>query len=380
MPDNENLLGETPEVWTGNEEKKGAPVLDLNDLDGLLGDEPQVWTGNDNKKGAPELDTAGLLDDPAPTWNEQKHGAPVLDEQVQLDTPGTYPPDPTKHDVGLDMNVDDLLGDSEPAAYDEVADFCQRLQFDDNLKTTFMQLDAEKQQQVVEMRAGQLGIPAPMIPNALRPKVGEALPEAADVQLEEAPEPEEYVPQFKDEDLERIKEESKKPQKYTPPPVELTEEKKKENIRIMNELREEREKELAHKGLKTLILLTIVGVVGAVAFGLFFSGLGAFAYKEDFSFGWMAHVKSAAPIIGVVMGISALLLALPVPQLKGITKLAFAVGFLLSLFPGIPLLIQKTNGVVSGVVFGLSVICCLAVVVVMSVSDGINMYNKYGNS
>ena len=381
MPDNENLLGETPEVWTGNEEKKGAPVLDVNDLNGLLGDEPQVWTGNDDKKGAPELDTSGLLDDPAQTWNEQKLGAPVLDEQVQLDEPGTYTPDAPKGGAALDMNVDDLLGGGEPETYDEVGEFCKRLQFDENLKNTFMQLDAEKQQQVVEMRAGQLGIPAPMIPNALRPKVEEALPEAADVQLEEAPEPEEYVPQFKDEDLERIKEESKKPQKYTPPPVELTEEKKKENIRIMNELREEREKELARKGFKQLILLTVIGVIGAIAFGIFFSGISVFGFKPGFdSNGIMKAVESAAPIVAIVMGISALLLALPIKQLKGITKLAFGLGTLLSLFPGIPMLIQKNNIALSAIVFVLALGGNAAVVVVMSISDAINMYNKHGNS
>ncbi len=381
MPDHDNLLGETPEVWTGSDEKKGAPVLDESDLAGLLGDEPQVWTGNAAQKGAPVLDEQVQLDDPSQSWTEQKLGAPVLDEQVQLDAPGTYTQTAPRGDVQLDANMADLLGGGEPEAYDEVAVFCQRLQFDDALKESFSKLDAEKQQQVVEMRAGQLGIPAPMIPNALRPKVEDNLPEAEDVQLEEAPEPEEYVPQFKDEDLERIKEESKKPQRYVPPQVELTEEKKQENRRIMNELREEREHELAKKGFKELIILTIVGVIGAVAFGLFFSGMGPFAFKEDFAAnGIMSAVKSAAPIVAVVMGISALILALPVKQLKGVTKLAFGIGALLSLFPGIPMLIQKGNVAVSAIAFVLSLGCCAAVMVVLSISEGINMYNKHGNS
>ena len=360
MPEHDNLLGETPEVWTGNDEKKGAPVLDEGDLAGLLGEEPQVWTGNAGLKGAPVLDEQVILDEPeVPTYTQT--AAP-------------------KHEDLLQADVGDLLGGGEPEAYDEVAEFCKRLQFDENLKATFITLDAEKQQQVVEMRAGQLGVPAPMIPNALRPKPAETLPEANDVQLEETPEPEEYVPQFKDEDLERIKEESKKPQKYVPPQVELTEEKKKENIRIMNELREERERELARKGFVQLIILTVVGVVAAVGFGLFFSGMGPFAFKPDFEIGGiMAVVKKAAPIIGVVMGISALLLALPVSQLKGISKFAFGVGFLLSLFPGIPMLIQKTNVALSAIVFVLALGGSLAVIVVMSISDAISAYNKHGN-
>ena len=379
MPDNENLLGDTPEVWTGEDERKGAPVLDEADLAGLLGDEPEVWNGDAQKKGAPVLDSEVLLDDPNQTWNEQKLGAPVLDEQVQLDDPSvSYAQPEAKPELSADVN--DLLGGDEPAAYDEVAEFCQRLQFDENLKTTFMGLDAEQQQKVVEMRAGQLGIPAPMIPNAMRPKIEEALPEAADVELEEAPQTEEYVPNFKDEELERIKEESKKPQRYVPPPMELTEEKKKENIRIMNELREEREREKAKKGFVTLIILTVVGVIGAACFSIYLAGLFGLGYKPEVAESWMSKVTSFAPIIGVVMGVTALVLAAPIPQLKGITKFAFVIGFILSLFPGIPLLSQKEgHGGVNGLLLALSAICCLAVVVVLSVSDGVNMYNKHGS-
>ena len=366
MPDNENLLGETPEVWTGNDEKKGAPVLDESDLAGLLGEEPQVWAGNTQQKGAPVLEEQVILDDPSA----------AADYAAAQAAP--------KHDPALDAaDVGDLLGGGEPEAYDEVAEFCKRLQFDETLKATFVTLDAEKQQQVVEMRAQQLGVPAPMIPNALRPKAEEAAPEAADVELEEAPEPEEYVPQFKNEDLERIKEESKKPQKYTPPQVELTEEQKQENRRMMQELREEREQELAKKGFVQLIILTAVGVVTAIAFGLFFGGIGPFAFKEEFlqdAGGFMVMARKIAPIVAVAMGISALLLAMPIPQLKGITKFVFGVGFLLSLFPGIPMLIQKDKVAVSAPIFILAAVGTIAVVVVMSVSDAINAYNKRGNS
>ena len=342
MPDNNNdLLGETPEVWTGNEEKKGAPVLDMSDLDGLLGDTPAVWDGGETKKGAPVLEEQVQLDAPAQSWEDERRGAPVLDEAPQLDD-GTYQAAaPASTGPVLDANVDDILGGGEPAAYDEVAEFCQRLQFDEALKEKFVTLSAEQQTQVVAMRAQQLGLPAPMIPNALRPKVAEELPEEADVQLEEAPQQEEYVPQFKDEDLERIKEESKKPQRYVPPQVEMTEEQKKESRRMMNELREEREREMAKKGFVQLIILSVVGVVAAAAFALFFSGAFGLGYKEEAAMSWLGTVKSIAPVLGVVMAVSALVLAAPVPQLKGITKLLFTLGFILSLVPGIPLLIQK---------------------------------------
>ena len=73
-------------------------------------------------------------------------------------------------------------------------------------------------------------------------------------------------------------------------------------------------------------------------------------------------------------------LALPIPQLKGITKLAFGIGFLLSLFPGIPMLIQKEKVAVSAPIFLVAAAGTIAVVVVMSISDAINAYNKRGNN
>ncbi|MCR4644603.1 MAG: hypothetical protein K5695_04240 [Oscillospiraceae bacterium] len=382
MPDHDNLLGETPETWQGNDERRGAPVLDMNDLEGLLGDTPQTWGGNDQKLGAPELEEQVVLDDPGQTWNDQKLGAPALDEQVQLEAPSSYTPEQKLGDVQLEGNMDDILGGGDPASYDPVAEFVQRLQFDDALLEKFRTLDAEQQQQVTAMRAQQLGIPAPMIPNELRPKIEEAIPEAAEVELEEAPQTEEYKPSFEDEDLKRIKEESKKPQKYTPPPMELTEEKKKENVRIMNELREEREREAAHKGFIQLIILTIVGIVGAVAFTIYFScAFGLNVTEEAQNNGFLALVLKYAPIYGVIMGISALPLLAPIPQIQGITRFFHVVGFLIALIGGIMVLIQKDGHMpVNALLLVLAVGCTGALVFILTTSEAVSMYYKHGNS
>ena len=149
MSDLDDMLDGFEEPVYQETEKKGAPKIDDADLAGLLDDEPAVWTGNDQKRGAPVLETQNLLDEPEQTWQEQKPAA--------------------SHDALLNTAAADLLG-AEPAAYDPVEEFCQKLQFDENLKAAFVNLDAEKQMQVVNMRAQQLGIPAPMIPNELRPK------------------------------------------------------------------------------------------------------------------------------------------------------------------------------------------------------------------
>ena len=366
MPDLDDMLGGLEEPTYQETEKKGAPKIDAADLEGLLGDEPAVWTGG----------------------NEQKKGAPVLEEQVQLDAPEqTWQQQaaaPAKSAPVVE-NAQDLLGDA-PAAYDPVEEFCQRLQFDDNLRSAFVNLDAEKQMQVVKMRADALGIAVPMIPNELRPKVSAPAEETKaeqEVMLEEAPKTEEYVPKFRDEDAERAKEEAKKPHKYEPPPMEMTEEQKQENRRMMAELREEREREQAKKGFKMLIVLTIVGVVGAVAFCLFFSDLFNVGNKlvEAGEGGMVIKLKGIAGYVGAVIGIGSLLLAAPVPQLKGICKFLDIVGFIMMLFPGIPLLMQTENGGAAvGILYGAAILACGFSAVTLITNDDIEKYNQYGNS
>lgn len=362
MPDLDDLLDGFEEPTYQETEKKGAPKLDDADLAGLLDDEPAVWSGNEQKKGAPTLDTQDLLDEPEQTWQQQApahSNAPVLE------------------------NVNDLLAD-DTANYDPVEEFCQKLQFDENLKKMFLTLDAEKQMQVVNMRAQQLGIPAPMIPNELRPKAPAPTEntQQEESMLEEAPKEEVYVPQFKDEDLERAKKEALQPRKEPLPQMELSEEEKQENRKRMAQEREQREKEQARKGFKTLILLTVIGVVGAIAFCLFFSNLFGLGSKliEAGEEGFALKVKSIAGYVGVVLGIGSLLLAAPIPQLKGLCKFLDIVGFIMMLFPGIPLLMQtEGNGAINGILYAVSIFCCGFSAVTLITNDDIQKYNKYGN-
>ena len=364
MSDLDDMLDGFEEPVYQETEKKGAPKIDDADLAGLLDDEPAVWTGNDQKKGAPVLETQNLLDEPEQTWQEQKPAA--------------------SHDALLNAAAADLLG-AEPAAYDPVEEFCQKLQFDENLKAAFVNLDAEKQMQVVSMRAQQLGIPAPMIPNELRPKSPAPAEESAEeaAMLEEAPETEEYVPQFKDEDLERAKCEAAQPRKDPLPQMELSEEEKQENRRRMAQEREQRERDQAKKGFKTLIMLTFVGVIGAIAFCLFFSNLFNVGNKliEAGESGMVVKLKGIAGYVGIVLGIGSLLLAAPIPQLKGLCKFLDIVGFILMLFPGVPLLMQTENGgAVVGILYGVALLACGFSAFTLITNDDIEKYNKYGNT
>ena len=363
MPDLDDMLDGFEEPTYQETEKKGAPKIDAADLAGLLDDEPAVWTGNDQKRGAPVLDTQNLLDEPEQTWQNQ-----------------TPAPD---HSALLNAAENDLLGE-EPAVYDPVEEFCQKLQFDENLKLAFVNLDAEKQMQVVKMRADALGIPAPMIPNELRPKAPSPSEENAEeaAMLEDAPETEEYVPQFKDEDLERAKREAAQPRKEPLPQMELSEEEKQENRRRMAQEREEREREQARKGFRTLIGLTIIGIVGAVAFCLFFSNLFGLGNKltESGEGGLVVKLKGVAGYVGAVFGIGSLLLAAPVPALKGLCKLIDIIAFGMMLFPGIPLLIQtEGGGAVLVVLYAAAIFACGYSAVSLITNENIEKYNKYGN-
>ncbi|MBR0484144.1 MAG: hypothetical protein IJJ69_05095 [Oscillospiraceae bacterium] len=363
MPDLDDVLGTLEEPTYQETEKKGAPKLDDADLAGLLDDEPAVWSGNEQKRGAPVLDTQNLLDEAEQTWQEQK---------------------PASHNVLLNTAEADLLGE-EPATYDPVEEFCQKLQFDENLRQAFVSLDAEKQMQVVNMRAQALGIPAPMIPNELRPKMPAPSEEASEEQamLEEAPETEEYVPQFKDEDLERAKREATQPRKEPLPQMELSEEEKQENRRRMAQEREERERQQAKKGFKTLIMLTFVGIIGAVAFCLYFSNLFGVGNKliEAGEEGLALKIKSIAGYVGAVFGLASLLLAAPVPQLKGLCKFVDIIAFVMMLFPGVPLLMQTENGgAIVVILFVVALVACGFSAVTLMTNDDIQKYNKYGNS
>lgn len=393
MPDTIDGLGGFEQPTYTAPEKKGAPQIEAPELDDILAPPPAAWTPqNDVKKGAPVVDEPVLLDDPAAAWQPtEKKGAPVVDEPVLLEEPASYTPKASPAASALPSASDlqaDILGEA-PAAYDPVEEFYQKLKFTDDLKTAFASLDAEKQMQVTEMRAKQMGIPVPAVPRELRPKLdaasakSEDAPAAEDVVLEEAPKTEAYVPKFKDEDLERAKEESKKPQKYTPPPPqEMTEEQKRENRRIMNELREEREKEAAKKGMKQLILLTVLGVIAGVAFALFVSGAFGAGYRMEEELGWMQYVKDYGVYLGAIVAIGSLVLAAPIPAVRGIMKFLDGLTFVLCLFPGIPLLIQKEagHGLLNGLLYAAALVLSGLCVFTLTTSENISMYDKHGNS
>ncbi len=397
MPDNlEGLsgLGDLAQPTYTQPEKKGAPQIDAPELDDILAPPPAAWTQSSEKKGAPVVDEPVLLDDPAPVWQSEKKGAPQVDAPVLLEEPAVYTAQPKAAAPAPELpSAADILGD-DTAAYDPVEEFYQKLKFTDDLKTAFAGLDAEKQMQVTEMRAKQMGIPVPAVPRELRPKLEQPAKPAADGEasaapeveapvLEEAPKPQAYVPKFKDEDLERAKEESKKPQRYTPPPqMEMTEEQKKESRRIMNELREQREKEAAKKGLKQLILLSVLGVIAGVAFWIFVSGAFGAGYKMEEELGWMAYVKEYGVYLGGATILVSALLTAPIPAVRSFGKFFNGLTFVLCLFPGIPLLIQKEagHGLLNGLLYAAALILSGLCAFILTTSENISMYDKHGNS
>ncbi|MBE6849167.1 MAG: hypothetical protein E7502_04575 [Ruminococcus sp.] len=386
MPDKFDGLEDFAQPTYTAPERKGAPQIAAPELDDVLAPPPAAWSAQTEKKGAPVVDEPVLLDDPAAVWKkEEKKGAPQVDEPVLLETPTAYTEQPKTAAVQEVASAADILGDAN-TAYDPVEEFYQKLQLTDDLKAVFSQLDAEKQMQVTQMRANQMGIPVPAIPRELRPKLEQTAPAGEEAEapvLEEAPKPQAYVPKFKDEDLERAKEESKKPQKYTPPPqMEMTEEQKQENRRIMAMLREERERELAKKGFRQLILLTVFGTIAGIAFALFVSGALGAGYRMEEELGWLAMVKEYGVYLGAATAIASLVICAPLPALRGIAKFLNGLTFVLCLFPGIPLLIQKEagHGLLNGLLYVAAIVLSGLCAFILTTSENISMYNKYGNS
>ena len=83
--------------------------------------------------------------------------------------------------------------------------------------------------------------------------------------LDDEPEAPKYVRQFVDEDLEKAKQNARKSVS-----AGLTSNQKdsKESLRMMLELKEERQAEMAQKGFRISLILAILGVVAAVCFYL----------------------------------------------------------------------------------------------------------------
>ena len=211
----------------------------------------------------------------------------------------------------------------------------------------------------------------PPVKEEKRPQVSAAA--AASLLEEPAPEPERRVSRFNEADLEAAKANAQK--RAIEQSLNMTTNvDKAESRRLMNELRMEREAELAKKGFTVVIVLMILGLVAAVA--LYFFSIREF--KVDMDNGFYSGVTKVMTYTSFGLGVLSVLLILRVNFVKKLGSFLFGLMTLLLLFPGLPMLMQKKEEgmALTAVGYGVALVLCFAVRFTLSTSEPVNMFYK----
>ncbi len=342
-------------------ERKGAPT----GVSAPVLDDDTSYTYE--RKGAPTGVTAPVLDDNTSYTYERKGAptgvtAPVLDDDTVPYTSSA----PKK----LVMTDEEIIAGLSPEQ-----------------SAVFGTLPADKQKQIIDMRRAQLGAEAPAAPVAAPvldednyvppPKKEEpakpAEPIAAPV-LDDEPEAPKYKSQYVDEDLERIKKEAKK--KAVSSQLTSNQKDSKESLRMMLELKEQQRQESAKTGFKICIVLALIGIVGAVAFYLLYTGQLGLTYKDGMSKAGTV-IEGAAVYIAAGMGVLGVALLAGIGGLKSLCSFVYLASGVVQIFPGI-IMIPNHNGnmVLVGVLYAVSLICTITVFVTLSASESVGNFFK----
>ena len=360
----------------------GAPVLD--DIDYV---EPTP------KKEGPTGVAAPVLDDFEYVAPEKK-GGPTGVAAVVLDDMSDYTA-PAAEKKGAPTGVaapvlDDEMSYTAPQKSeklvmtdDEIIDGMSEEE-----KAMFANLPQDKQQQVIDMRRQQLGAEAPApavaapvldednyVPPPKTEKPAEPVEAVTAPILDDEPETPKYVPKFVDEDLERAKREGAK--KAVSSGLVSEQKDPKESLRMMIELKEQLRQEEAKKGFKVVIILGIIGVIGAIAFFLLYSGssLLGIEYKEEALSGISNIIKEASLYIAVAMGATGLVMISGVGFLKTLASLVYLLAGIIQVFPGL-LMISLHEGSLGLIVtlFVISIACTIAVFGGLSGLESVGQY------
>lgn len=378
MPDDNNYTPVLEDIeYIANIAKKGVPTgVDAPVLDSM---ETNYNPALDVKKGMPTGVDTLVLDSMESNYNpytEQKKGnptgvsAPVLDDIGAFGASATNIPDNNIPDK-LILSDEDIISALSP-----------------ELKTIFDNLSDEQQQKVITMRREQLGAEAPP-PEITAPVLDEENytpppqeekkpappPEPLEAPvLDEEPELPKYVPKYVDEDVERAKREGAKQAVSS----QLTSNQKdsKESLRMMLELKEQRNAELAEKGFVITIVIAIIGVVGAVAFYLLYSGKLGLDYKDSLK-GIGNIIKDSAFYISIVTAVGSLSLITGMGSFKSFASFIFVVCGIIQIFPGLAMIPQHNGSLaLAGVLYTISIGCTIAVIVLLSASEAVGLYFK----
>jgi hypothetical protein rflaF_02004 len=339
-------------------ESVSAPVLDEID-----------YVAPSSKKDGPQGVSAPILDDmDAYVPDDHRKGAPTGVTAPVLDSDETFAAsEPEK----IIMTDEEIIAEFTP----------------DQLET-FNRLPAANQQKVLDLRRAQLGVEAPppvvtapvldednYIPPPKKaeesPKIEEPLKAPI---LDDEPEPPKYVPKFVDEDLERAKQEGAK--KAVSSQLTSNQKDSKESLRMMLQLKEERQAEMAAKGFKISIVIAVIGVISAVLFYLLYSGQLGLTYKDGLS-GIAKIIENSSMYIAIAAGICSLTLMTGIGLFKSLSSLVFLLFGIIQIFPGI-IMIPQHNGNMAlvAVLYGAALVGTVVVFFMLSASEAVGLFFK----
>lgn len=360
------------------------------------------YTATSNKKGMPTGVEAISLEDTNynPALN-QKKGAPTGVEAISLDSMDN------NYNAFADQRKGDPTGVSAPDLDDisgKLGESAQPINreaekpvitddeiiatFNPELKAIFDNLSDLQRQQVLDMKREQMGGVAPKLDvtapvldedNYTPPPAEEKKPAPPPEPIEkpildEEPELPKYVPKYVDEDVERAKREGAK--KAVSSQLTSNQKDSKESLRMMIELKEQRNAELAEKGFIITIVIAIIGVIGAVAFYLLYSGSLGLDYKDTLS-GAGNIIKNSALYISLISAVGSLTLITGMGGFKSLASFIFIVTGIIQIFPGLAMIPQHNGSLaLAGILYGVSIGCTIAVIVMLSASEAVGLYFK----
>lgn len=373
MPDDNNYTPVLEDIeYTPNTAKKGVPTgVDTLVLESM---ETNYNPAYDVKKGAPTGVDALVLDSMDSNYNpalDQRKGVPTGVDTLVLDDMGTVGSPAPAASSGRP-----LVSDEEIIAT-----------FNPELKAIFDNLSDVQQQKILDMRREQMGADAPP-PTVTAPVLDEEKytpppeqkkpappPEPVEKPvLDEEPELPKYVPKYVDEDVERAKREGAKQAVSS----QLTSNQKdsKESLRMMLELKEQRNAELAEKGFIITIVIAVIGVIGAVAFYLLYGGKLGLDYKDSLS-GIGGIIKNSAMYIALATALGSLTLITGMGGFKSFASFIFVVCGIIQVFPGLAMIPQHNGSLaLAGILYAISIGCTIAVIVMLSASEAVGLYFK----
>lgn len=189
--------------------------------------------------------------------------------------------------------------------------------------------------------------------------------------LEEEEKVPEYKPKFVDPDLEKAKQEGAKKalRGNLDAEVEID---KEESLRMYHELLRERESEMAQKGGKTVIVMIVLGVIAAVCFTLF-TTLTEF---KDGAKEICTIVSDIALYYSIVVGVLSFLMILKSEAIRKLSSFVFGVTTVLTIFPGILILMSKENMGLTALFFIITLISSGYVTFTLGSNENVDKYYK----